>query len=99
MTCKTDRIDARGLAELSWRPLVPEIWLPTRPSGANANWRAYDGISCAIAPRSRTGLHATLVAFGHPCPVSDLFGHAGRELLDRLQMPSRGGAPSTSVSA
>jgi hypothetical protein len=25
------------------------------------------------------------VAFGHPCPVSDLFGHAGRELLDRLR--------------
>jgi transposase len=28
-----------------------------------------------------------LIAFGHPCPVSDLFGHAGRELLDRLQIP------------
>jgi hypothetical protein len=25
--------------------------------------------------------------FGHPCPVSDLFGLAGRELLDRLQIP------------
>jgi transposase len=32
-------------------------------------------------------IHATLIAFGHPCPVSDLFGHAGRELLDRLQIP------------
>jgi transposase len=28
-----------------------------------------------------------LIAFGHPCPVSDLFGHAGRDLLDRLQIP------------
>jgi Transposase IS116/IS110/IS902 family len=28
-----------------------------------------------------------LIAFGHPCPVSDLFGHAGRELLDRLAIP------------
>ena len=27
------------------------------------------------------------MTFGHPCPVSDLFGHAGRELLDRLQIP------------
>src|SRR5215213_650435 len=27
------------------------------------------------------------MTFGHPCPVSDLFGHAGRLLLDRLQIP------------
>jgi transposase len=26
--CKTDKIDARVLAELSWRDLVPTIWLP-----------------------------------------------------------------------
>jgi transposase len=32
-------------------------------------------------------IHAALIAFGHPCPVSDLFGHAGRDLLDRLQIP------------
>jgi transposase len=28
LACETDRIDARVLAELSWRDLVPEIWLP-----------------------------------------------------------------------
>ena len=27
------------------------------------------------------------MAFGKPCPVSDLFGVAGRELLDRLEVP------------
>ena len=27
------------------------------------------------------------MTFGHPCPVSDLFGHGGRLLLDRLQIP------------
>jgi transposase len=41
--------------------------------------------------RHRTSLknriHGTLITFGKPCPVSDLFGHAGRELLDRLQIP------------
>jgi transposase len=31
--------------------------------------------------------HATLIAFGHPCPVSDLFGRAGRELLRGLGLP------------
>jgi transposase len=32
-------------------------------------------------------IHATMMTFGHPCPVTDLFGAAGRELLDRLQVP------------
>jgi transposase len=32
-------------------------------------------------------VHAVLVAHGKPCPVSDLFGVAGRELLARLQLP------------
>src|SRR5262249_36518541 len=30
---------------------------------------------------------ATLMAFGHPCPVSDLFGVGGRQLLERLALP------------
>ena len=32
-------------------------------------------------------IHATLITFGHPCPVTDLFGVAGRELLERLAIP------------
>jgi len=32
-------------------------------------------------------IHSTLITFGHPCPVSDLFGVAGRELLERLNIP------------
>ena len=28
-----------------------------------------------------------MMTFGHPCPVSDLFGAEGRELLDCLQIP------------
>jgi transposase len=28
LACKTEKIDARVLAELSWRDLVPAIWLP-----------------------------------------------------------------------
>ena len=32
-------------------------------------------------------IHATLITFGHPCPVSDLFGLAGRELLNRFEIP------------
>jgi hypothetical protein len=89
LACKTDKIDARVLAELSWRDLVPAIWLPdpsVRRERELARFRLH-------LVRHRTTLknriHATLVTFGHPCPVSDLFGLAGRELLDRLQIPDR----------
>jgi transposase len=32
-------------------------------------------------------IHSTLINFGKPCPVTDLFGVEGRELLARLQVP------------
>ena len=72
LACKTDRIDAWVLAELSRRDLVPEIWLPTpgvRAERERARFRLH-------LHRHRTALknriHATLLAFGKPCPVSDL---------------------------
>ena len=87
LACKTDRIDAWVLAELARRDLVPAIWLPTpgvRADRERARFRLH-------LVRHRTALknriHATLIAFGHPCPVSDLFGTAGRELLARLEIP------------
>jgi transposase len=87
LACKTDRIDAWVLAELCRRDLVPEIWLPTpgvRAERERARWRLH-------LVRHRTALtnriHATLLAFGKPCPVSDLFGADGRQLLARLALP------------
>src|SRR5919107_1180287 len=87
LAAKTDRIDAWVLAELSRRDLVPAIWLPdpaVRGERERARWRLH-------LVRHRTALknriHATLMAFGHPCPVSDLFGVAGRRLLDGLALP------------
>jgi transposase len=88
LACKTDRIDAWVLAELSRRDLVPEIWLPTpgvRAERERARFRLH-------LVRHRTGLknrvHATLLAFGKPCVASDLFGAGGRRLLDRLEVPA-----------
>jgi Transposase len=87
LACKTDKIDARVLAVLSQRDLVPAIWLPgpsIRRERELARFRLH-------LVRHRTTLknriHATLISFGHPCPVSDLFGYAGRQLLDRLAIP------------
>jgi transposase len=87
LACKTDRIDAWVLAELARRDLVPAIWLPTpgiRAERERARFRLH-------LVRHRTALknriHATLITFGHPCPVTDLFGVAGRELLEGLDIP------------
>ncbi len=87
LACKTDRIDAWVQAELARRDLVPAIWLPTpevRAERERARFRLH-------LVRHRTGLknriHATLIAFGHPCPVSDLFGASGGQLLERLEIP------------
>jgi transposase len=51
--------------------------------------------------RHRTALKnridATLLAFGHPCPVSDLFGVGGRELLARLELSEPWAADTTAA--
>jgi transposase len=93
LACKTDRIDAWVLAELSRRELVPAIWLPgfaQRQERERARWRLH-----LVKHRSslKQRVHAQLMAFGHACPVSDLFGRRGRELLERLEFPEpwRGG--------
>src|SRR5438067_5178369 len=87
LACKTDKIDARVLAVLSQRHLVPEIWLPDpliRSEREQARFRLH-----LVKHKSmlKHRIHATLMTFGHPCPVSDLFGMEGRKLLERLQIP------------
>ena len=87
LACKTDRIDAHVLAELSRRDLVPEVWLPdpaVRAERERARFRLHL-VKHRTALKNR--IHSCLLAFGHACPVSDLFGREGRELLDRLEFP------------
>jgi transposase len=87
LACKTDRIDAWVLAELCRRDFVPAIWLPdpaVRAERERARFRLH-------LVRHRTALknriHQTLMSFGQPCPLSDLFGARGRELLEALALP------------
>ena len=87
LACKTDRIDARVLAELSWRDLVPAIWLPDPSMRRERELARYRLHLVKHRTTLKNRIHATLMTFGHPCPVSDLFGHAGRELLERLAIP------------
>lgn len=75
LACKTDKIDARVLAVLSQRDLVPEIWLPSfdvRQERELARFRLH-----LVKHRSmlKHRVHATLISFGRPCPVTDLVRH------------------------
>jgi transposase len=87
LACKTDKIDSKVLAVLSHRDLVPAIWLPdpqVREERELARFRLHlvkhkSALKCRI--------HSTLINFGKPCPVTDLFGVEGRELLQRLEVP------------
>ena len=87
LACKTDRIDSMVLATLSQRDLVPAIWLPdprVREERELARFRLHlvkhkTALKCRI--------HSTMINFGRPCPVTDLFGAEGRRLLARLDVP------------
>ena len=87
LACKTDKIDSRVLATLSLRDLVPAIWLPdarVRGERELARFRLHlvkhkSALKCRV--------HSTLINFGKPCPVTDLFGVEGRRLLARLRVP------------
>ena len=87
LACKTDRIDSRVLATLSQRDLVPAIWLPdprVREQRELARFRLHL-VKHKSALKNR--VHSTLINFGKPCPVTDLFGVEGRKLLERLRLP------------
>jgi transposase len=87
LACKTDKIDSQVLAVLSQRDLVPAIWLPDpriREERELARFRLHL-VKHKSALKNR--VHSTLINFGKPCPVTDLFGVEGRALLARLQVP------------
>jgi transposase len=87
LACKTDRIDSMVLATLSHRDLVPSIWLPdprVREERELARFRLH-----LVKHKSmlKNRVHSSLISFGKPCPVTDLFGVEGRKLLEVMAIP------------
>jgi transposase len=66
---------------------VPAIWLPdpdVRGERERARFRLHL-VRHRVMLKNR--IHASLMSFGKPCPVSRLFGLAGREMLATLDLP------------
>jgi len=87
LAAKTDKIDARVLAELARRDLVPAVWLPDPSILAERERARYRLHLVKHRTALKNRIHSTLATFGEPVPVSDLFGVAGRDLLARLDIP------------
>src|SRR5213080_5345047 len=85
LACKTDKIDAWVLAELSRRELVPAIWLPSfeRPSRARAR-------PLALVP----GAQALVAEAPRPRPAAGLRPHLPRHRPVRALRPATARAPS-----
>jgi transposase len=85
---KTDKVDARILAQLLAADFLPPVWLPderTRSLRRQVMRRAH-----LVRQRTRikNQVHAILARNLAPTPpVSDLFGRAGRHWLSRQQLP------------
>jgi transposase len=80
--CKTEKIDAWVLAELSRRDVVPAIWLRTPDGARRTRTRP---LATKPGPPSH---HTEEPHPRHPArlwPASDLFGVSGRELQSGMR--------------
>jgi transposase len=87
LACKTDEIDSMVLAILSHRDLVPAIWLPDPRVHEERELARFRLHLVKHKSMLKHRVHSTMINFGRPCPVTDLFGAEGRRLLERLEVP------------
>jgi transposase len=85
---KTDRLDARTLAKLSWKGELEAVWVPPEWVSRMRRRLSRRGQLVGARSRAKNEIHAVLMRRlkGRP-PVSDLFGVKGRDWLRRLKLP------------
>jgi len=87
VTAKTDQIDAAVLADLSRRDLIPKVWLPDPHTRAARELVRFRTSLVKHRTMIKNRIHASLMTHGVANPTSDLFGVAGRRILDSLDVP------------
>jgi transposase len=89
LACKTDRVDARVLADLARRDLIPEVWVPSLDERANRERlrrRAHlirlrtSAINRTFGLLTQWGLRRNLTALRKPGAIDELAEHGVPEI-------------------
>jgi transposase len=89
LRAKTDRIDARLLAQLLASGFLPVVWQPDAATAALRRQVSRRAHLVKQRTMAKNQVHAALIRnlAGHP-PASDLFGKRGRAWLAEVDLPS-----------
>jgi transposase len=88
LACKTDRVDARVLAELCRRDLVPELWVPSLEDRALRERLRRRMHLVKVRTAARNRIFGLLTQFGLRLSHSRLREPDGIELLERRGVPA-----------
>lgn len=83
---KTDKVDARVLAQLLAADFIPEVWVPDPAIRALRRRIAQRRALVQQRTRLRNQIHAVLIRSLLSCPYRDLFGRGGRHWLDEQSL-------------
>jgi transposase len=84
---KTDKIDAKVLAQLGAADFLPEVWAPDEVTRALRRRVAHRSSLVRQRTRLRNQVHAVLARNLIDAPVTDVFGQGGRRWLTDVQLP------------
>lgn len=84
---KSDRVDARVLAELLAADYIPEIWVPDEASRQLRHVVSRRRSLVQQQTRQRNRIQAVLQRNLVDCPATDVFGVSGRKWLAQVDLP------------
>jgi transposase len=85
---KNDERDARDLADLLRMGRLPESWIAPPPVRELRELVRHRAKLVGLRSHCKAEVHAVLAKCGVSIPMTDLFGVAGTDLLDRLRLPT-----------
>ncbi|MGZ4273153.1 MAG: IS110 family RNA-guided transposase [Solirubrobacteraceae bacterium] len=84
---KTDKIDAKVLAQLGAADFLPEVWAPDQATRALRRRIAHRSSLVRQRTRLRNQIHAVLARNLIEAPFTDVFGQGGRRWLADVALP------------
>jgi transposase len=85
---KTDKIDAKVLAQLGAADFLPEVWAPDEVTRALRRRVAHRSSLVRQRTRLRNQIHAVLARNLIEEPMTDVFGQGGRRWLAEVELPA-----------